>query len=104
MSKKIIPSLLLLGALVHPAQAEERPLSLEEAVSIALQYNPDVVRAGYGLEEAKGRRLQSEARPEPQLALSTEGIPSSSRGSAGFGPKPGAPAKKSLLSSSSGPA
>ena len=75
MSKKIIPLLLLLGALTRPAPAEERPLSLEEAVSIALLNNPEVVRAGHGLEEAKGRRLQSEARPEPHLSLSTEGIP-----------------------------
>lgn len=75
MSKKIVPLLLLLGALARPAPAEERPLSLEEAVSIALLNNPEVVRAGHGLDEAKGRRLQSEARPEPQLAFSTEGIP-----------------------------
>jgi hypothetical protein len=75
MSKKIIPLLLLLGVLTRPAPAEERPLSLEEAVSIALLNTPEVVRAGHGLEEAKGRRLQSEARPEPHLSLSTEGIP-----------------------------
>ena len=75
MPKKTIPLLLLLGALTRPARAEERPLSLEEAVSIALLNNPEVVRAGHGLEEAKGRRLQSEARPEPRLSLSTEGIP-----------------------------
>jgi len=75
MLQKIIALLFVLGALARPAPAEERPLSLEEAVSLALLNNPEVVRASHGLEEAKGRRLQSEARPDPHLAISTEGIP-----------------------------
>jgi len=75
MLGKTIPFLLLLSVLVQPAPAEEKPLSLEEAVSAALQNNPEIARAELGLEEARGRRLQSEARPEPRLAISTEGIP-----------------------------
>ncbi len=75
MPRVAILFMLLLGASVPPAIAEDRPLSLQDAVSIALQHNPDIVRARYVLEEARGRRLQSEARPEPMVALSTEGIP-----------------------------
>ena len=75
MLKKTILFLLLLSGLAGAALAEERPLSLEQAVSAALLNNPEVVRAEHALLAAKGLRLQSEARPEPRLAISTEGIP-----------------------------
>jgi cobalt-zinc-cadmium efflux system outer membrane protein len=75
MPKKTALLILLLGVLFRPLRAEEKPLSLQEAVSVALQHNLEVVRAQYALEEAKGRRLQSEARPEPSVAMSTEGVP-----------------------------
>ena len=75
MRKKTVLFCLLLGALLRPLPGEEKPLSLQEAVSTALQHNPEIVRAQHALEEARGRRLQSEARPEPRLALSTEGVP-----------------------------
>jgi len=75
MPKNITVLILFLSVLCPPIPADQKPLSLQEAVSAALEHNPDIVRAQHALEEATGRRLQSEARPEPQLALSTEGIP-----------------------------
>jgi outer membrane protein, heavy metal efflux system len=81
MLKKVIPFLLLLSGLARPAPAEEKPLSLEAAIAAAFQNNPEVVQAEHALMESRGRRLQSEARPEPRLSLSTEGIPFSSEAS-----------------------
>lgn len=75
MWKNTVMFYLLLGVFLRPLPGEEKPLSLQEAVSTALQHNPEIVRAQHALGEARGRRLQSEARPEPRLALSTEGIP-----------------------------
>lgn len=75
MQKKPFPFILLPLALVQLQSAGDRPLSLQEAVSAALRNNPEIARTQLALEEAKGRRLQSEARPEPQLAVSGEGIP-----------------------------
>jgi len=75
MPRKAIPFILLWSVLLQPMAAEEKPLSIQEAVSAALQNNPEIIGARQALEEAKGRRLQSEARPEPHLGMSTEGIP-----------------------------
>jgi cobalt-zinc-cadmium efflux system outer membrane protein len=75
MPKNIAAFILLWCSLFRPIPAEERSLSVQEAVTAALQHNPDIIRAQHALDEAKGRRRQSEARPEPRLAMSTEGIP-----------------------------
>jgi outer membrane protein TolC len=57
------------------AAAETEELSLEAAVSLALERNPDVLKAKQALRAAEGLRLQSEARPDPALVLDTLGIP-----------------------------
>ncbi len=75
MPNSIVLIMLFLSLSGSPLLAEGKPLSLQEAISIALQHNPNVLRARYAVEEARGRRLQSEARPEPFLSLRTEGIP-----------------------------
>jgi cobalt-zinc-cadmium efflux system outer membrane protein len=75
MRKSTVCLILLLSAIVRPLRPEDKALSLEDALSLALERNPEIAQARYGLEEAKGRRLQAEARPDPNLALSTEGIP-----------------------------
>lgn len=53
-----------------------RPLSLEEAVSIALNNNPDVRASEEKTNSAKGRLLSSFALPQPEVSLSYEYIPS----------------------------
>jgi cobalt-zinc-cadmium efflux system outer membrane protein len=75
MRKKTATLVLLLSVIIRPLWPEEKALSLEDAVAVALAHNPEIAQARYGLDEAKGRRLQAEARPNPNLALSTEGIP-----------------------------
>ena len=75
MSKNAVLFILLWILLLQTVSAEEKPLTIEEAVSAALQHNPEIVGARHALEEAKGRRLQAEAKPEPRIAMSTEGIP-----------------------------
>jgi outer membrane protein TolC len=75
MAKNAVLFISLGILLLRPVSAEERPLTIQEAVSAALQHNPEIVGARHALEEAKGRRLQAEARPEPRVAMSTEGVP-----------------------------
>lgn len=55
------------------AAAEE--LSLEAVVSLALERDPDVLKAKQALRAAEGLRLRAEARPDPTLVLETAGIP-----------------------------
>jgi outer membrane protein TolC len=57
------------------AAAETEELSLEAAVSLALERNPDVLKARQALRVAEGLRLRAEARPDPALVLETFGIP-----------------------------
>ena len=75
MPKNAALFILLWILFLQPVSAEEKPLTIQEAVSTALEHNPEIVGARHALEEATGRRLQAEARPEPQLAMSTEGMP-----------------------------
>lgn len=81
MTRKAVLFFLFWGLILQALAAEEKPLSIEEAVSVALQHNPEVIGAQQALEEAKGLRLQAEARPEPRLAMSTEGVPFSLKSS-----------------------
>jgi len=70
------PSLALaLLAFAAFVQAQESTLTLDKAVEIALSRHPEVLSAQQAVRAAAGRKLQAEARPEPGLTLSTEGIP-----------------------------
>ncbi len=62
------------AAAVSSAAADES-LSLEQAVSLALARNPEVIQARNRLEAARGQSLQLAARPNPELVLSAEGLP-----------------------------
>jgi outer membrane protein TolC len=55
--------------------AQERGLTLEKAVEIALDRNPEVLVARTRVEAARGRTLQLRSRPEPQVLASVEGMP-----------------------------
>lgn len=57
-----------------PAPAEDG-LTLARAVEIALAGNPAVLAAQLEMRAAAARRLQAEARPDPALTFSTEGVP-----------------------------
>jgi outer membrane protein, heavy metal efflux system len=65
-------ALLVFAAFV---QAQESNLTLDKAVEIALSRHPEVLSAQQAVRSAAARKLQAEARPEPALTLSTEGIP-----------------------------
>ncbi|MDH4196140.1 MAG: TolC family protein [Candidatus Aminicenantes bacterium] len=70
-----LAGLLTALALGAPSAAADESLSLDQAVSLALARNPAVLQAGSRLEAARGRSLQLAARPNPELALSAEGLP-----------------------------
>lgn len=50
-------------------------LSLEQALVLALEHDPNVLRARQALKTAEALRLQAEARPDPSLVLETGGVP-----------------------------
>jgi cobalt-zinc-cadmium efflux system outer membrane protein len=77
MALKRPPFLAALAALViiSVLPAQERGLTLEKAVEVALAGNPAVLEAQARVEAARGRALQLKARPEPQVLASLEGIP-----------------------------
>lgn len=71
----LIPILILAGLSAPPARPEEKRLSLEECLDLALKNNSEVALARQALEAARGRRLQAAALPNPVLSLSAEGLP-----------------------------
>ena len=62
-------------ALSERSAAETEELSVEAAVSLALERDPGVLKARQALRAAEGLRLQAEAWPDPTLVLETFGIP-----------------------------
>ncbi len=61
--------------LVGAAPVPGGELSLEQAVALAVEHDPAVLRARQALKTAEALRLQAEARPDPSLVLETGGIP-----------------------------
>ncbi len=55
--------------------AEERSLTLETAVTRALESHPAIVQARHEVDAARGRRMQFEAVPYPELAFEAIGLP-----------------------------
>lgn len=66
---------LAAAVIVSALSAQEPSLTLEQAVAQALDKHPAIARARYDLEAAGGRRLQLEARPNPDLTFEAIGLP-----------------------------
>jgi cobalt-zinc-cadmium efflux system outer membrane protein len=66
---------LAAAIIVSALSAEERGLTLEQALEIALARNPDVLAARAEIDAARGRTLQLRSRPEPALTAGVEGLP-----------------------------
>lgn len=73
--KPFILGLLLAGALGPAVAAGDRPVTLEDAVGRALNSHPAVLGAQKEVDAARGRRLQLEAVPNPELSFEAAGLP-----------------------------
>jgi len=77
--KKIFPTLgmlFLLSSFLTFSQPAEK-LSLQDAIRLALQNNPDVLRAQKEIDAASGRILQAGRIPNPEFGISWNEIPQS---------------------------
>ncbi len=82
LSSALLPALLavILSASLAPAQAQERPralepagpLSLEQAVQLALDANPTLAAARLEVEAAGAQVLQGSLRPNPELTYQAD--------------------------------
>ncbi len=71
---------LLLILVFLPAQfVQAKPLTVSEAIDIALRHNPEIISAKAGWESAKARVTQTLSLADPKLGLEYEQIPSGSR-------------------------
>lgn len=61
--------------IIPALSAQENGLTLEKAVEVALDRNPEVLAARTRVDAARGRTLQLRSRPEPQVLASVEGLP-----------------------------
>jgi cobalt-zinc-cadmium efflux system outer membrane protein len=73
--KPFILGLLLAGALFRSLAAGDRSVTLEDAVARALNSHPAVLGAQKAVDAARGRRLQLEAVPNPELSFEAAGLP-----------------------------
>ena len=73
--KRLLASVVLTAILISALPAEERSITLEEAVALALDRHPAVVLARQGVDAARGRRMQLEAVPNPELTFEAVGLP-----------------------------
>lgn len=74
MTGTLVAIFILFKAFLWAPNQAERPLTLEEAVSIALARNPEVLRAQKELEAAGGRQLQQSGYAFPELVFRDEGL------------------------------
>ena len=77
---KYVFSLLMLLAASSPAAASTRTLTLEQAVSIALEKNRDIARAGEYARYVQGKYLEERSAALPQLSLNGSFAALSDRG------------------------
>jgi cobalt-zinc-cadmium efflux system outer membrane protein len=73
--KPFILGLVLAIVIVQAHAAGGRTVSLDEAVTRALASHPAVLKAQKELDAARGRRLQLEAVPNPDLSFEAVGLP-----------------------------
>ncbi|MGB5074370.1 MAG: TolC family protein [Bacteroidota bacterium] len=66
--------LFLLCQTLAFSQTQER-LSLQEALSIALQNNPEIIAAGRTIDASRGRYWQAISLPAPELSVNYDYIP-----------------------------
>jgi outer membrane protein TolC len=77
MFRKIsfVRAVLALAVLVSALPAEERTLTLEDAVARALERHPAIAQARHEVDAARGRRMRLEAVPNPELSFEAVGLP-----------------------------
>lgn len=68
-------SAVLAALLVSALSAQERSITLEEAVALALDNDPSIIQARHEVDAALGRRMQLEAVPNPELSLEAAALP-----------------------------
>lgn len=69
-SRPIGRALLLALLFSHSSKADEQPpLSIQEAVSIAVERNPRVAKAAFAVDAARGRAVQSTLQPNPVVSI-----------------------------------
>jgi cobalt-zinc-cadmium efflux system outer membrane protein len=73
--KPLVPWTLAVLTLAPLLAAGDRRLTLDEAVADALSRHPAILQAEKEVESARGRRLQLEAVPNPELNFATAGLP-----------------------------
>ncbi len=65
---------------VQPATVDtSTPLTLESAVALAMEHNPDLIAAKREVDAVEGQVLQGQARPNPELAYSLEDVRAQTR-------------------------
>ncbi|HST54220.1 MAG TPA: TolC family protein [Pyrinomonadaceae bacterium] len=57
-----------------------RPITISDAVTIFLQQNLQLIAARYDIDTAEAEKLTARLRPNPQLSISTSGVPLSFTG------------------------
>ena len=73
--RSFVSAVLGAALLVSVLPAEERSITLEEAVAQAMERHPSVVQARLEVDAARGRRMQLEAVPNPELTFEAVGLP-----------------------------
>jgi len=77
MTVRIALLFLILFLRIVPGLAQEKhTYSLQEAIELALQNNPEVLIDQREIESARGRKLQATSLEQPELTFGWEGIPS----------------------------
>jgi cobalt-zinc-cadmium efflux system outer membrane protein len=74
MNATIVVIFIFLKAFLWPPAPAGRPMTLEEAVSLALARNPEIVRAQKEVDAAGARRLQQAGLALPELVFRDEGL------------------------------
>lgn len=57
-----------------PLPRSDEPLSLQQALSLALMHSPELASFGWDVRAAEARALQASLWPNPELEVETEGI------------------------------
>jgi outer membrane protein TolC len=73
--RSFISAVLGAAILVSALPADERNITLDEAVAQALERHPSVVQARLGVDAARGLRMQLTAVPNPDLTFEAVGLP-----------------------------
>ncbi len=73
---------LFSSSIVQAAEGlNQESLSLDQALRVAFAHNPKMIEARKSISASKGRWIQSEALPDPQLELSVGGLKKNENGS-----------------------